>query len=69
VGVGQGSEHSKIKEAFAAYFKDFDISLPDVVPSSGLIKQAGWNIRYIAGRGAGRRYLELYAGRSRPCQL
>ncbi len=32
-----------------------------MVPASGLIKQAGWNIRYIAGRDAGRSYLELYA--------
>ena len=54
-------EHAKIKEAFAAYFKDFDITLPDVVPGSGLIRQAGWDIRYISGQDAGRSYLELYA--------
>jgi len=59
--VGRDKEHAKIREAFAAYFKDFDISLPDVVPASGLIQQAGWNIRYIAGRDAARRYIELYA--------
>jgi hypothetical protein len=62
VSVGQDSKHAKIKEAFAAYFKDFDIQLPaDVRPSGGLIKQAGWNIRYTFGQDGGRSYLELYA--------
>jgi hypothetical protein len=56
--VGKDSEHPKIKEAFAAYFMDFDIKLPNVIPTSrGLIRQAGWNIRYAFGRG----FLELYA--------
>ncbi len=58
----QGGAHSKIREAFAAYFKDFDIRLPaEIQPSGGLIKQASWNIRYALGRDAGRTYLELYA--------
>ncbi len=62
MGVGQDSEHAKIKEAFAAYFKDFGIHLPDDIQSSGgLIDQAGWNIRYGFGRDGGRSFLELYA--------
>ncbi len=60
--MGGESEHARIGEAFAAYFKDFDIRLPaDIQPSGGLIKQAGWNIRYTLGRDGGRGYLELYA--------
>jgi hypothetical protein len=58
VSVSNESEHAKIREAFAAYFKDFDIALPDVIPASGgLIRQAGWNIRYTFGQD----FLELYA--------
>ncbi len=60
--MGRESEHAPIREAFAAYFKDFGIRLPaDLQPSGGLIKQAGWNIRYNVGRDGGRSYLELYA--------
>ncbi len=55
-------QQAKIREAFAAYFKDADIQLPaDIQPSGGLINQAGWNIRYTVGRDGDRRYLELYA--------
>lgn len=62
MGVGQDREHGNIKEAFAAYFKDFAIHLPDDIQASGgLIKQAGWNIRYAFGRDGGRSFLELYA--------
>jgi hypothetical protein len=62
VSAGLDGDDSKIREAFAAYFKDFDIHLPSEIPAAGgLIKQAGWNIRYAVGRDGGRRYLELYA--------
>jgi hypothetical protein len=62
VSAGQDGDDAKIREAFAAYFKDFDIRLPAEIPAAGgLIKQAGWNIRYAVGRDGGRSYLELYA--------
>jgi len=62
VSAGMDSDNAKIREAFAAYFKDFDIHLPlEISPEGGLIKQAGWNIRYAVGRDGGRTYLEFYA--------
>ncbi len=47
VSVAKANKHAKINEAFAASFKDFDINLPDRIPSSGLIRVAGWNIRHL----------------------
>jgi hypothetical protein len=42
VSAGLDGDDAKIREAFAAYFKDFDIQLPSEIPvAGGLIKQAG----------------------------
>jgi len=61
VRVANDGGHTKMREAFADYFKDFGIQLPADIQPSGVIKQGGWNIRYIFGRDGGRSYLELYA--------
>jgi len=53
-----------IKRKFEQYFKNWDIKLPDesiAGRSPGLIRQAGWSIKYIFGKEDGREYLEFYA--------
>ena len=62
MNTAEDNDHARMREAFAAYFKDFSIQLPpELQPSSGVIKKGGWDIRYILGQDGKRKHLELYA--------
>lgn len=57
-------EPSAIRERFAEYFATWDIKLPRGAVASGkrgLVRKAGWTIRYIVGEGNRGVYLEFYA--------
>ncbi len=52
----------KIREAFAKYFRDFDLQLPEAVPAKGTIEKAGWQVRFILDKDEqGQDRLEFYA--------
>ena len=52
----------KIYEAFAEYFKDFDLHLPDPLPPKGQIDDKGWKVRYVLQHDeAGQPWVEFVA--------
>jgi hypothetical protein len=59
--MSDDSGHAKIKAAFADYVTDLGVDLPSDIEPSGVIKQAGWDIRYVFGRDGDRGCLEVYA--------
>ncbi len=39
----------KIREAFAAYFEEFEIELPKKIAKKGTLSAHGWTITYVLG--------------------
>jgi len=55
---------SAIKAAFDTYFAHWGITLPEralETRASGVLRAAGWHIRYRFGQEGGRDYLDFYA--------
>ena len=58
------AEHPSIEARFADYFANWNISLPEGAVDSqkpGVLREAGWTIRFIFGTDARGPYLEFYA--------